>query len=526
MIAAWMLYCTGIAMLIGAAAVALERTGRLVGRPGRWVWVGALLATFAVPLTALYRPAAFRSVAVPVPVVQARGGASAPPTVTSAPVIPSEPAFSLHALDRPLQVLWGSLSIALLGFGVVAAVRLDLLRRTWRSVTVDGTSVLVSTNLGPAVVGVVRSRLVIPEWTLELETSLRELMLAHEREHIRGGDPRLLAAAGVLLALMPWNLGLWWQWRRLRLAVEMDCDARVLRQHPDRARYGGLLLEVSHRASHSLLPIAAFHEPGSLLERRIRAMTTSRPAALTLQVAASATVAALLVISACEAPRPTGVAHGSQPSLEAVSSPEVVQQKPDLLAGPVPVYPPLLLQAGIQGVVIVEAIIDTTGRAEPNSVRIVESPHAGFDQNAKQAILDSRWRPGRVNGKPVRVLIRQAISFPAERRPLTGAVPPPDQQADFYMPTTQELTELAGRFHPDVLRSPRRQGAAIALVFDARDSVIGHAAGVREAQDRSCDAVVKRLLPGFAGMRFSSGGCAGFDRPGDAVVYWGSLRRP
>src|SRR5262249_58279568 len=27
---------------------------------------------------------------------------------------------------------------------------------------------------------------------------------------------------------LPWNVALWWQRSRLRLAVEMDCDARVL----------------------------------------------------------------------------------------------------------------------------------------------------------------------------------------------------------------------------------------------------------------------------------------------------------
>jgi TonB family protein len=526
MIAAWMLYCTGIAFLIGAAAVALERTGRLIGLSGRWVWGGALLATLALPLAALYRPAAFQSVVVPVPAVQSQNGPSASPTVTTAPsVLPFKPAFSLLDLDRPLELLWGGLSIALLGFVIVAAARLDLQRRRWRSVTVDGTPVFVSANLGPAVIGVVRARLVIPEWTLELEPNLRDLMLEHEREHIRVGDPLLLAAAGVLLALMPWNLGLWWQWRRLRLALEMDCDVRVLRRHPDPARYGGLLLEVSQRASHSLLPIAAFHEPMSLLERRIRAFTTGQPTRLGLQVAVSTVAAVLLAVGACEAPRPTSVPNGSPPASEDVQSADVLQEKAQRLAGPVPVYPPLLLQAGIQGVVIVEAIVDTAGHVEPNSVRIVESPHPGFNQQAKEVVLHSLYRPGLVNGKPVRALIRQAIGFPTERQPLTRAVPPPAQQTDPYLPTVHELTEVAGRFHPDALKSPRRQGAAIALVFDATDSVIGHAAGAREAYDLSCDAVVKRLLPEFAGVRFSSGGCAVVN-PGGVVVYWGSLRRP
>jgi TonB family protein len=79
------------------------------------------------------------------------------------------------------------------------------------------------------------------------------------------------------------------------------------------------------------------------------------------------------------------------------------------------VYPPLLQQAGIQGVVKVEAIIDTTGHVEPNSVRVVESPNPGFDQAAKTVVLKSLYRPARVYGKAVRVLIQQPINFQISR---------------------------------------------------------------------------------------------------------------
>ncbi len=110
-----------------------------------------------------------------------------------------------------------------------------------------------------------------------------------------------------------------------------------------------------------------------------------------------------------------GVASGIVPSSDQVLSVDVVQEKPERLAGPQPVYPPLLSQAGIQGIVVVEAIIDTTGRVEPNSVKIVESPNPGFDQAAKTVVLKSLYRPARVYGKAVRVLIHQPINFQIPR---------------------------------------------------------------------------------------------------------------
>ncbi len=110
-----------------------------------------------------------------------------------------------------------------------------------------------------------------------------------------------------------------------------------------------------------------------------------------------------------------GVGNGIVPSSDQVLSVDVVQEKPERLAGPQPVYPPLLQQAGIQGVVKVEAIIDTTGHVEPNSVRVVESPNPGFDQAAKTVVLKSLYRPARVYGKAVRVLIQQPINFQISR---------------------------------------------------------------------------------------------------------------
>src|SRR2546428_771335 len=91
-----------------------------------------------------------------------------------------------------------------------------------------GRAVLVSVNVGPAVAGLWRSQVVLPEWALRLGEGERRLMLTHEDEHVRARDPWLLAAAAAAVVLAPWNPVVWWQVRRLRLVVEMDCDARVL----------------------------------------------------------------------------------------------------------------------------------------------------------------------------------------------------------------------------------------------------------------------------------------------------------
>ena len=89
----------------------------------------------------------------------------------------------------------------------------------------------------------------------------------------------------------------------------------------------------------------------------------------------------------------------------------LVEERPALLSAPPPVYPALLKQAGIQGRVILRAIIDTTGRVEPASVRIIKSPSPAFDQPTKDWVLKALFRPARLHGRGVRVFINLPVDY-------------------------------------------------------------------------------------------------------------------
>lgn len=106
-----------------------------------------------------------------------------------------------------------------------------------------------------------------------------------------------------------------------------------------------------------------------------------------------------------------GLASGMVPTGNELFMEAIVEEKPSVLSGPQLVYPEMLRQAGIQGRVMVQAIIDTTGRAELNSVKILQSPNPGFDQSAKNYVLKALFRPARVHGRAVRVLINIPIDF-------------------------------------------------------------------------------------------------------------------
>lgn len=90
---------------------------------------------------------------------------------------------------------------------------------------------------------------------------------------------------------------------------------------------------------------------------------------------------------------------------------DMVDERPVILSRPVLFYPPLLRQARLEGRVIVQAVIDTLGRAEPASLKIVERPNPGFERSARDHVLHTVFRPARVKGRVVRVLVRIPVDY-------------------------------------------------------------------------------------------------------------------
>ena len=95
---------------------------------------------------------------------------------------------------------------------------------------------------------------------------------------------------------------------------------------------------------------------------------------------------------------------------DAVYREASVTEHPMLLSSPPP-YPELMRMAGIRGRVLLEAIVDTVGRVEPSSIRILASPSPGFDEPTRRWAASARFRPARLEGRAVRVLVNLPIDF-------------------------------------------------------------------------------------------------------------------
>lgn len=302
---AWMAYVSIASAAIALAGAVAERGARIARLPTRWAWcatLGAILAGTALTWrTPANPPATKGSRAIESPVTGTHGVSEQPASRQSTR---ARPVSSGTPIDRIAALAWLALSSAIGALLVVSAVRLQGQRRSWKRSRVDDEDVLLTNGLGPAVVGMVRPTIALPLWVLDEPSDRRTLILSHEREHRDAGDQRVVAFAWLALVLVPWNIAVLWAIARLRHAIEIDCDARVMRGRSDLRSYAELLIDVSRRPTARVATLTAFAEPPSNVELRIMALTRLRPSR-------KATIGAILVAGAaiaiaCDIPRPSG----------------------------------------------------------------------------------------------------------------------------------------------------------------------------------------------------------------------------
>jgi protein TonB len=108
---------------------------------------------------------------------------------------------------------------------------------------------------------------------------------------------------------------------------------------------------------------------------------------------------------------PTAPPSGTPGAESRIIAAGEADQPASVLVQPSPRYPPVLQQAGLEGKVLLEFVIDTAGHPEPASIRIIERSREGFDAAALETIQHSLFRPARVRGGLVRQRTLQWVVF-------------------------------------------------------------------------------------------------------------------
>jgi TonB family protein len=484
MIASWMLYAALVGVLMTVAAAALDRVAVARQRPTRMIWFAALVLSIAWPVG--------RGIARMTP-ERASAVRLMPFTITvQSPAMTSHTsAFSRAAIDRALLFVWCGLSALLILRLVRGLITLRRTSTTWRPTEVDGTPVRLSSNVGPAVVGLRSMDVVLPEWILSLDQPLRAIVLRHEEEHRSARDPYLLFAAALAVALMPWNLALWFQAKRLRLAIELDCDARVLRAHPSTERYGLLMLTIAQRRSVAPTLFAPMlTEPTTQLERRIIAMRTTTRRLARGTVYGGSVIALGVLAFACSLQSDTST--GPKPARpQRVTDNQSyfefqVEKTAELAPGnSAPRYPDMLRSANVEGAVLAQFVVDTTGRVDMSTVKVLKTTHDLFTNSVKLALSDIKFSPALVGGRKVKQLVQMTFPFSLSQGASIGTAvqlnPSNKSAADrgglrkqetklppgvyFEYQVEKPVSPIAGNRaprYPDILRSANVEGQVLA----------------------------------------------------------------
>lgn len=217
----------------------------LGARAAYGLWLIAPLAALAVLLPA-------RTVVITAPAPPpARAVATVEPssaTLTAAPVN-SGAINDLKAVSRPYRprdILVGAWAlVALMALAVQAERQRRFLKSLGRLRRDDGLFHAQHAGVGPAVIGALHPRIVLPaDFALRFTAREQALILAHEQSHLSSGDAQINALTAVIQCLFWFNPLVHVGAHRLRIDQEIACDAAVVSRFPvDRRAYGEAMLK-------------------------------------------------------------------------------------------------------------------------------------------------------------------------------------------------------------------------------------------------------------------------------------------
>lgn len=147
-------------------------------------------------------------------------------------------------------------------------------------------------DIGPVVIGLLRPRIVVPaDFETRYDAQQRELVLAHERVHLRRGDLPMNALACAMRCLFWFNPLVHLAAAKLRLDQELACDAAVLARHPRAGRaYATALLNT--QLADLGLPVGCAWQSSHPLTWRISMLKKPLPGSARLMLGAGLAVLA------------------------------------------------------------------------------------------------------------------------------------------------------------------------------------------------------------------------------------------
>jgi len=281
----------------------------------------------------------------------------------------------------------------------------------------------------PVTLGGLRPLVLLPPHLAEDPEAL-QMTLRHELVHVRRYDDlahlaeRLVAALGTAHPLVGRLAA------QVAEARERACDAAVLADGQTSAgAYARLLTAFADRPPARRLGALSLSESPSSLTSRLRAMTSSvsdwlsSPVSLAASLLALGLIVVLGVVACSDSVAPTASSENpASPSGETSTAGEPgasdevyveVEQRPECggvqaLAKHIQ-YPELAREAGIEGRVFVQFVVDENG--DVTDPTVTKGVHETLDAAALSAVQELECKPGQVRGEPVKVRMTLPVTF-------------------------------------------------------------------------------------------------------------------
>ncbi len=305
--------------------------------------------------------------------------------------------------------------------------------------------VISGKNHSPFVLGLFKPYIVLPSNWDQWKPHLQETVLSHELTHIREKDHWVNYLKMIALAVHFFNPLVWILIRRYSRYSEMVCDDRTIHSNKtSRLNYSRYLIHIAETTvnfSHENILNLAFSKTHRLMKRRInyqlskkedsvmnrlnlkslvlitelaaaiihfslqcsKKETPESPASLQTEPEAGTLVEAVIVEAQKIEPMKTVAQKGEFPLKMSA-----VDEKPKLLKQINPIYPEIARKSQVQGVVIIQALIDKEGQVYIE--KVVQSVPM-LDQAAIDAVRQWKYSPAKMNGESVKVHADITITF-------------------------------------------------------------------------------------------------------------------
>jgi TonB family protein len=106
-----------------------------------------------------------------------------------------------------------------------------------------------------------------------------------------------------------------------------------------------------------------------------------------------------------------GVESGVIGDSSRVFKDAVVDVLPELVSCPPVEYPAEMRQAAVEGVVVLQFVVEIDGHVELGMIQVVRSTQEAFEAPAKKMLAGCTFRPGMVRQTAVRVLVEMPLTF-------------------------------------------------------------------------------------------------------------------